>query len=152
MEQREKLEAYLRKWQVILRMQDWDILLHEVQTPWRKTGDIKIDEDDHKAILMINQNNPKKENMEAVIVHELLHLRLWKMDQMIETLINALYGTDEQDARREIAYTQFMLVLESTVEDLAKAYMTAGGEDMSVSYGRLMPQVFEEIEKGKPNV
>ena len=47
------LENYLRKWQEILRLGDWDIKYELVNIEWRKTGDIKIDMTDRKAILMI---------------------------------------------------------------------------------------------------
>jgi len=142
-------ERFLRKWQDILRLRDWDILLKPVETPWRKTGDIKIDMDDRKAVLMVNVCNPKQTNTEALVVHELLHLKLWAMDQMIESLINSVYGEDESDPKRAFAYTQFMGSLESTVEDLAKGYMAVGGEDKQLSFGRLMPQVEGEIgERG----
>jgi len=140
-----EVERYLRKWQEHLRLRDWDILLKPVDTPWRKTGDIKIDMDDRKAVLMVNVCNPKQTNAEALVVHELLHLKLWAMDQMIDSLLCAVYGEDESDPRREFAYTQFMITLESTVEDLAKGYIALGGEDKRMSFGRLLPQVEAEI-------
>ena len=118
-----EMERYLKKWQEILRLKDWDIIIHPAEKEWRKTGDIKIDRDDHNAVLMINVFNPKQTNLEGLIIHELLHLKLWDMDQMIEGLINLVYGTEEADPRREFAYTQFMTTLESTVQDLAKGYL-----------------------------
>lgn len=144
----EALTQYMQKWQEILRLRDWDIRLQPVDVPWRKTGDIKIDEDDRNAIVLVNVHNPKQTNAEALIVHELLHLKLWAMDQMIESLINAVYGEDEGDPRREFAYNHFMNTLESTVEDLSKAFVSLGAEDKSPSFGRLLSQV--EAEIGKP--
>lgn len=144
-----ELTRYLQKWQEILRLRDWDIQLTPVTVPWRKTGDIKIDMDDRKAILLVNTCNPKQTNAESLIVHELLHLKLWGMDQMIESLIGCVFGEDEADPKREFAMTQFMTLLESTVEDLAKGYMTAGGEDKTPSYGRLLGQVEQEIGTGE---
>jgi hypothetical protein len=32
----EALQTLLEKWQKILRLQDWDIQLQLVETPWRK--------------------------------------------------------------------------------------------------------------------
>lgn len=139
------MERYLKKWQEILRLKDWDIIIHPVEKEWRKTGDIKIDRDDRNAVLMINVYNPKQTNLEGLIIHELLHLKLWDMDQMIEGLINLVYGTDESDPKRDFAYTQFMTTLESTVQDLAKGYLQEFGEDKTKSFGRIMPEVLQEI-------
>ena len=63
----------------------WDVKMQFVEeSSWRKTGDIKIDIDDRKAILMLNIINPKEENLEEVIVHELMHLKMYPLDQMTE--------------------------------------------------------------------
>lgn len=124
------LHNLLAKWQDILRLRDWDIKLELVDSKWRKSGDIKIDAADKKAIMLINKS-PKSENLEELVVHELLHLKLWGIDQMIEMLINLVYGESEQDAKRQFAYAQFMELLESTVEDLTKGYLVASGPGRS---------------------
>ena len=141
------IEKYLTKWQKKLKLSDWDIKLQAVDKEWRKTGDIKIDMDDRTAILLINVYNPKQTNLEAVIIHELLHLKLWGMDQMIESLIDGVYGKDETDAKRQFAHTQFLTLLESTVNDLAKSFLQESGEDKSVSFGRIYEEVKKEIGK-----
>lgn len=139
------IEKYLTKWQDILRLRDWDIKYQLVNKEWRKTGDIKIDMDDRKAILLINNYNPKQDNLEGLIIHELLHLKLFGMDQMIEELIYAVFGEDTQDRKFDFAYNQFMRVLEPTVEDLSKSFLTIGGEDKEISFGRVQKQVDDEI-------
>lgn len=136
---------FLTKWQQTLKLQDWDIKLYEVNQEWRKTGDIKIDVTDRKAILMLNMFNPKQTNLEALILHELLHLKLWGMDQMIDEMIKLVFGEDEEDPKYQFAFRKFMEVLEPTVEDLAKGFMSLGGEDKTPSYGRVEKQVLEEI-------
>ena len=141
----ENAQKYLDKWISILRLQDWDIVLRYVDVEWRKTGDIKIDMDDRNAILLLNRVNPKQTNLEELIIHELLHLKLWEMDQMIETLINTVYGEDETDKKRDFAYTQFMQTLEPTVNDLAKSFTLLGADDKALSFGRLEQQVRDEI-------
>lgn len=143
----ELIETYLRKWQDVLRLRDWDIKYEIVNTEWRKTGDIKIDVTDRKAILMINNYNPKQTNLEALIIHELLHLKLWGMDQMIEQLLYSVFGQDENDPKFNFAYDQFMNVLETTVEDLAKSFLTLGGENKEISFGRVQQQVYKELNK-----
>lgn len=141
------IETYLRKWQDILRLRDWDIKYEIVNTEWRKTGDIKIDMTDRKAILMINNYNPKQTNLEALVIHELLHLKLWGMDQMIEQLIYSVFGKDENDPKFNFAYDQFMSILEPTVEDLAKSFLTLGGENKEISFGRVQQLVDKELQK-----
>jgi len=141
------MQKYLEKWQAILRLQDWDIKLQTVDHDWRKTGDIKIDVCDKNAILLINIFNPKQTNLEELIIHELLHLKLYGMDQMLEKYINALYGEDGNDPKRNIAYDDFMVLLESTVNDLAKSFLTQGGDDKDLSFGRLQIEVNKELGK-----
>ena len=66
----------------------WDVKLEFVEDPtWRKTGDFRIDCDDKKAVLLLNAANPKQENLEEVIVHELMHLKMYPLDQVTESLI-----------------------------------------------------------------
>ena len=139
-----EIQSYLEKWQSILRLRDWDIKLELVTREWRKTGDVKVDQSDKKAIVLINDCNPKQTNIEAVIIHELLHIKLWGMDQMIETLLHCVYGDNEADPRFSFAYTQFMELLEQTTEDLAKGYKDLGAADSSVSFGRLQGEADAE--------
>ena len=143
------IEKYLRKWQERLRLKDWDIKLQLINQEWNKTGDIKIDMTDKKAIVMINNYNPKENNLEPVIIHELLHLKLWGMDQMIEQLMYLIFGKDENDPKFDFAYTQFMNTLESTVEDLSKSFLTLDGEDKKISFEMVQKQVDDELKKYK---
>ncbi len=138
------IQSHLDKWQQILRLRDWDIAVKIVTTKWRKAGDVKVDLDDRKAILLINAN-PKCENLEELVIHELLHVKLYGMDQMLEELLSAVYGEKEDDRKRGFAYTQFMVLLESTVEDLTKAYLTANCSRNPLSFGRLQDQVDKEL-------
>lgn len=139
------VEQYLNKWQDILRIRDWDIKIELVDKEWRKSGDIKIDRDVKQAVLMINNYNRKHTNLEALVIHELIHLKLWGMDQMIESLIYSVFGKDESDPKFDFAYTQFMQELESTVEDLTKAYVYTGAEDKEISFGRVQKEVEKEV-------
>lgn len=136
----------LKKWQDILRLRDWDILVKIVKTKWRKSGDIKIDLEDKKAVLLVNQTPKceKLEELEELVVHELLHLKLYGMDQMIEDLLSMVYGKRE-NTKREFAYTQFMVLLESTVEDLTKGFLAAYDGQKTLSFGRLKNSIDEEL-------
>ena len=139
-----KLEELLNKWQHILRLRDWDIKLKIVDKEWRKSWDIKIDMDDKKAVMLIN-NNPKSTNLEEVVVHELLHLKLWGIDQMLEGFINQVFGTNEDDMKKEFAMNQFFIMLESTVVDLTKGFLKANGCEEELSFGRLQKLTDNEI-------
>ncbi len=140
----DEVAEHLNKWQNILRLRDWDIMIKIVKTKWRKSGDIKIDLEDKKAVLLLNYT-PKCENLEELIIHELLHLKLYGMDQMIEDLLSIVYGKKEKNPKREFANTQFMILLESTVEDLTKGYLTAIKSQEPLSFGRLQKQIDKEV-------
>jgi hypothetical protein len=145
---RDRINLLTERWQGILRLCDWDIELRMVETEWRKTGDIKIDAHDRKAILMINAKNPKQENAEEVVIHELLHLKLSAMDQLIEQLLEGLFRGQTEDPRYGVIYGQYMTITESTVEDLAKGFLALGGEDKRLSFGRVGRLADEELKKG----
>lgn len=59
----------------------------------KKIGDTTMDKpknvapDDRKAILVLNIGNLRQENIEEVIVHELMHLKFYPLDQITEGLI-----------------------------------------------------------------
>lgn len=132
----ELVNPLFNKWLDILRLKNvWDIKLDLVNDEhfW-KTGDFKIDPDDRKAILMLNARNPKQENPEEVIIHELLHLKLYPLDQLTEGLIDGHYQHDT--AEYNTIYNQFMTMLEQTVEELTKCFLLQFGENKELSYGR----------------
>ncbi len=133
---REETLRLFDKWCKKLRIvPGWDVLLEFIDDPkWHKTGDFKIDCDDKKAILMLNAANPKSENLEEVIVHELLHLKMYPLDQVTESLIVANF--QDGTPQRDFAYFQFFTALEQTVEELTKCYLLEFGENKELSFGR----------------
>jgi restriction endonuclease Mrr len=141
---RDEARAILARWQPILRLADWDIDLRLVTTPWRKSGDVKVDLDDRKAVLLLRAGQAP-EHLEEVVVHELIHLRLYAMDQMLVNLLDAVFGAAADDPKREFAETQFMTLLESTTEDLAKALLAASGSTAPLTFERLRDEVEQEI-------
>lgn len=131
-----ELKEVFEKWLEILRLNNnWDVKLELVNDPnFKKTGDFKVDCTDKKAVLLLNELNPKQENMEEVIVHELLHLKLYPLDQVTESLIISNY--EENTGAYNFAYTQFMTTLEITVEELTKCFLQQYGENKELSFGR----------------
>ena len=127
---RETYQRIFEVWCKKLRLYpDWDIRLEWVEDPdWHKTGDFKVDCEDKKAILMLNACNPKQEeNMEEIIVHELMHLKLYPLDQVTESLI--LSGFEDGSREQDFAYRQFFVSLEQTVEELTKCFLLVFGEN-----------------------
>ena len=101
-------EKYIKKLRITPA---WDVRLEFVEDPsWPKTGDFKIDCDDRKAILLLNIASPKQENLEEVIVHELMHIKMYPLDQVTESLITNCF--EEGSAASNFAYQQFFTTLE----------------------------------------
>lgn len=148
-----EIEAIFDKWCKKLRIvPGWDVHLEFVEDPsWRKTGDIKIDCDDRKAVLMLNAINPRQENPEEVIVHELLHLKMYPLDQVTENLIVSSF--EEGTTAWNFAYSQFFSALEPTVEELAKCFLLEFGENREFSFGRCKGmKSYDELFDGLKNL
>ena len=142
-------EKYIKKLRITPA---WDIRLEFVEDPaWPKTGDFKIDCDDRKAILLLNTVNPKQENLEEVIIHELMHIKMYPLDQVTESLIENCF--EEGSAASKFAYQQFFTALEQTVEELAKCFLFEFGENKEFSYGRCnRGKSFNELYEGLKNI
>ena len=150
---REELTQIFGKWCKKLRLTPgWDLSLQFVEDPgWRKTGDFKIDCTDRKAILLLNSANPKQENLEEVIVHELMHIKMYPLDQVTESLITSHF--EEGTPARRFAYTQFFTALEQTVEELSKCFLLECGENRELSFGRCAREKsFNDLFEGLQNI
>ena len=150
---REEIRKLFEKYCQKLRITPgWDVRLEFVEDPaWPKTGDFKIDCDDRKAILLLNAASPNQENMEEVIVHELMHLKMYPLDQVTESLI--INSFEEGSSASNFAYQQFFTALEQTVEELAKCFLLEFGENKEFSYGRCRSmKSFNELYDGLKNI
>ena len=150
---REDTEKLFEKWIKKLRLvPGWDIRLEWVEDPeWRKTGDFRIDCDDRKAVILLNGVNPKQENMEEVLVHELMHLKLYPLDQLTESMIQSSFEEDTPGWR--LAYHGFFTTLEQTVEELTKCFLLEFGENRELSFGRCRKgKSFTELYEGLANM
>ena len=150
---REEVTALFEKYCRKLRITPaWDVKLEFVDDPsWMKTGDFKIDCDDRKAVLLLNAVNPKQDNTEEVIVHELMHIKMYPLDQVTESLIKSHF--EEGTPACDFAYRQFFTALEQTVEELAKCFLLEFGEHREVSYGRCKEmRSFNELYDGLSNI
>ena len=145
----ENVTPIFDKWIKILRLENaWNIKLELIDdSSFRKTGDFKIDPDGRKAILMLNAANPMNANVEEVIIHELLHLKLYPLDQITEGLINGHYQEDTPEY--DTIYAQFMTMLEQTVDELTRCFLLQYGDDKELSYGRCRSmKSFNELYDG----
>ena len=150
---RQEAQRLFEKWCAKLRLTPgWDVKLQFVEDPeWRKTGDFKVDCDDRKAILMLNAVNPKQENTEEVIVHELMHLKLYPLDQVTESLIVSNF--EEGTPACRFAYGQFFTALEQTVEEMTKCFLMEFGENRELSFVRCERQTsFDDLYRGLKNL
>ena len=151
--EREKLTSLFEKYCRKLRITPaWDVKLELIDDPaWTKTGDFRIDCDDRKAVLMLNINNPRQENPEEVIVHELMHIKMYPLDQVTESLITSQF--EEGTPASDFAYTQFFNALEQTVEELTKCFLLEFGEDKEFSFGRCKGmKSFNELYDGLKSI
>ena len=142
-------EKYIKKLRIT---PSWDIRLELIEDPsWPKTGDFKIDCDDRKARLLLNIINPTQENLEEVIVHELMHIKMYPLDQVTESLITNCF--EEGSAASNFAYQQFFTTLEQTVEELAKCFLLEFGDNKEFSYGRYKKaKSFNDLYDGLNNI
>ena len=146
---RQKLQELFERYCKKLRITpDWDVRLRFVEdASWPKTGDFKIDCDDKKAILLLNVASPNQENPEEVIVHELMHLKMYPLDQVTESLITSHF--EEGTGAYDFAYRQFFQALEQTVEELTKCFLLEFGDDRELSFGRCdRKRSFNELYDG----
>ena len=126
--------------------------LEFVEDPtWRKTGDFKIDCEDKKAVFLLNAANPKQENLEEVICHELMHLKMYPLDQVTESLI--INAFEEGSPASNFAYQQFFTTLEQTVEELTKCFLLEFGNNRELSFGRCKEKKsFNELYDGLQSI
>ena len=150
---REELEKCLTHWCRKLRVTPtWNVRLQLMDDPnYRKTGDIKIDCDNHNAIVMLNMSGANCGNLEEVLVHELFHLKLYPMDQVTESLIRACFP--EESSAKNFAYEQFFHALEQTAEELTKCFLLEYGDNKELTFGRCEKQKsFIELYDGLRNL
>lgn len=96
---------------------------------------------------MLNASNPKDENIEETIVHELMHIKMYPLDQVCESMIINMF--EEGSKEQNFAYQTFFETLEVTVEELAKCFLLEFGENKEFSYGRMNKiKSFNELYDG----
>lgn len=97
---REKLG--LAGWKLSVKLSDFN------RTDYEQTGDIEVDLENKSAILLISKKDTGKD-LNEVVLHELMHLMLWELDQFAEQ--------NAQDKKR------YFTLLEKTVGDVTKSIL-----------------------------
>ncbi len=118
-----------------MEMMQWNLKLEFVEHDWKNTGNVKVDKDGKTAIVYLNVFNPKCENLEQVMIHELCHIKLWKLDLYCESLLDATFE-DKTSKAYKFGYNQFMSALEQTTEEIAKTYTKLLAKDKNLSVKR----------------
>lgn len=118
-----------------MELQQWNLKLEFVEHDWKNTGNVKVDKDGKTAIVYLNIFNPKNENLEQVMIHELCHVKLWKLDLYCESLLDATFE-DKTSKEYKFGYNQFMSALEQTTEEFAKTYTKMLAKDKNLSFNR----------------
>lgn len=116
-------------------LSDWNLKLEFIEYDWKNTGNVKVDEEGKTAIVYLNVFNPKMENLEQVLIHELCHIKLWKLDTYCESLLDATFP-DKDSKEYSFGYDMFMVALERTTEEFAKTYTVLLAKDKNLSFNR----------------
>lgn len=110
MNRAEQLKKYLKYWQILLNLQQWDLSIEEFEfkrKDYPQSGDIKVDFKNKSAKILISKEETGKDK--TIILHELIHLILWDLDSYAEKRIK---NKDEKNT--------YFDKLESTVSTLTK--------------------------------
>ncbi len=112
MRRTELLNKYLKYWQRVLNLQQWDLrikLVNFKRTDYPQSGDIEINLKNKSATILIIKEATGKDS--AVILHELIHLILQEFDHFIEAKVS--------DNKKN----EYFNLLEKTVADLARIFL-----------------------------
>lgn len=116
----EELQELMKKWQIKLKMEDWNLTLEVVKfyrgNGYRQSGDFIANSEKKEATILMT-HNPWRSDEEYTLVHEMLHILLYDYDKYSEDLIlkNFQKSSVEHDA--------YMEKLEETTHHLTRAIL-----------------------------
>lgn len=119
----------------IMELSQWNLRLEFVEKDWKNTGNVKVDMDGKTAIVYLNVFNPKSDNLEEIMVHELCHIKMWKLDLYCESLLDATFE-NKNSKEYKFGYNQFMSALEQTTQEFAKTYTKLLSDNKNLSAKR----------------
>lgn len=118
-----------------MELSQWNLRLEFVEKDWKNTGNVKVDMDGKTAIVYLNVFNPKSDNLEEIMVHELCHIKMWKLDLYCESLLDATFE-NKNSKEYKFGYNQFMSALEQTTQEFAKTYTKLLSDNKNLSAKR----------------
>ena len=107
----------LRHWQRVLGLQAWEIGLAYKKferTDFVQSGDFEANSDAKKATIILADEQTGRDS--SVILHELIHVLLWKHDSFSESKI----GAESRD--------EYLELLENVVDQLTKTILQLHAE------------------------
>ena len=132
---KEFLQSQFKYFIEVMEMTHWNLKLEFVEHDWKNTGNVKVDMDNKTAIVYLNVFNPKCENLEEVMIHELCHIKLWKLDLYCESLLDSTFD-NKNTKEYKFGYNQFMNALEQTTQEIAKTYTKLLANNKNLSCNR----------------
>lgn len=111
MDRLSEAEKFLKFYQKKLNLTDWKLFVKLTvfnRTDYEQTGDIEVDLNNKSAVLLISEKDTGK-NLNETVLHELVHLLLWELDQFAEENV--------QDKK------QYLSLLEKTVDQITKSIL-----------------------------
>lgn len=124
----EECEEFIKKWQKLMRIQDWEINLRFLSgiEMFRIMGDDKfigcIDRDvtSKEANLCINIEHPEiNEQLENTILHELVHIQTYEYEILTESLV-AKSSDSLIDEQSKNVLEQMVNIITCTYENIIK--------------------------------
>lgn len=138
----ETLSRIVERWKPVLGLEDWSIRVELVDfaREWQ-SGDVKVD-DVEKSALVLMSRHPFR-NEERVLVHELVHVMLWPLDQAAMDLA----GTAPPGSReRELAEALVFRALEPVTEQVTAALFRASGRKLDSTWAALEEEARPRIK------
>lgn len=115
-------KKYIKKWGKRLGFSEWkigaEITIFKRADHFPQDGDIIIDYPKKKATVLIGVN--LKAPIEEVVVHELVHLMLWPLDQNAMSVIKVAKW-----ANRKRTEKKFLGKLEKVVDRITRSFLQA---------------------------
>jgi len=114
-----EIEVLLKKWQKRLGMEAWSLSFSVVdfnRPDFRQSGDFEADVNNKKAKILLTAD-PFRGDEEYTLVHELIHVLLFDLDEYSEKIVLKSYGKDSKE------HDRYMEKLESTAHKLTEAFL-----------------------------
>lgn len=112
-----ELENLMKQWQTKLAMDDWSLSLKIVgfrrEDDFRQSGDFIADPEKKVATILMT-NTPWRGDEEYTLIHEIIHVLLYKYDKYGEDLILKNFGKSSPE------HDKYLEELEDVVHKLTK--------------------------------